>query len=212
MKTNKEKFKSMNSKQKLEYIWEYYRFTILGTIIGVLLVGNLVYTMLKPKPNFDNHLIVTAMMMLDTDKEELDRAYFKENFNSDIYYIPADWSVTDQATIVNDQMMMLKIQVREADVFAMSQARFDRYMEIEGFDPFMPLEEVPEFKPILEAHKDQLLTAKGAEDGKEHVYGIKIEKSNAFQGATILEPLVISLINPPKNMEKALEVVNYLLQ
>ena len=54
MKTNKEKFKSMNSKQKLEYIWEYYRFTILGTIIGVLLVGNLVYTMLKPKPNFDN--------------------------------------------------------------------------------------------------------------------------------------------------------------
>ena len=37
MKTNKEKFKSMNSKQKLEYIWEYYRFTILGTIIGVLL-------------------------------------------------------------------------------------------------------------------------------------------------------------------------------
>lgn len=212
MKTNKEKFKSMNSKQKLEYIWEYYRFTILGTIIGVLLVGNLVYTMLKPKPNFDNHLIVTAMMTLDTDKEELDRAYFKENFNSDIYYIPADWSVTDQATIVNDQMMMLKIQVREADVFAMSQARFDRYMEIEGFDPFMPLEEVPEFKPILEAHKDHLLKAKGAEDGKEHVYGIKIEKSNAFQGATILEPLVISLINPPKNMEKALEVVNYLLQ
>lgn len=212
MKTNKEKFKSMNSKQKLEYIWEYYRFTILGTIIGVLLVGNLVYTMLKPKPNFDNHLIVTAMMTLDTDKEELDRAYFKENFNSDIYYIPADWSVTDQATIVNDQMMMLKIQVREADVFAMSQARFDRYMEIEGFDPFVPLEEVPEFKPILEAHKDHLLTAKGAEDGKEHVYGIKIEKSNAFQGATILEPLVISLINPPKNMEKALEVVNYLLQ
>ena len=139
MKTNKEKFKSMNSKQKLEYIWEYYRFTILGTIIGVLLVGNLVYTMLKPKPNFDNHLIVTAMMTLDTDKEELDRAYFKENFNSDIYYIPADWSVTDQATIVNDQMMMLKIQVREADVFAMSQARFDRYMEIEGFYPFMPL-------------------------------------------------------------------------
>ena len=65
---------------------------------------------------------------------------------------------------------------------------------------------------VVKAHKDHLLTAKGAEDGKEHVYGIKIEKSNAFQGATILEPLVISLINPPKNMEKALEVVNYLLQ
>ena len=212
MKTNKEKFKSMNTKQKLEYIWDYYRFTILGTIIGVLLVGNLAYTMLKPKPNFDNHLIVTAMMTLDADKEALDRAYFEENFNSDIYYIPADWSVIDQSTIINDQMMLLKIQVREADVFAMSQSRFDRYMEIETFDPFMPLEEVPEFKPILEAHKDNLLIGKNSEDGKEHVYGIKIEKTNAFQGANILEPLVISLINPPKNMEKAVEVVNYILQ
>ena len=212
MKTNKEKFKSMDTKQKLQYIWDYYRFTILGTIIGVLLVGNLAYTMLKPKPNFDNHLIVTAMMTLDTDKEALDRTYFEENFNSDIYYIPADWSVIDQSTIINDQMMMLKIQVREADVFAMSQARFDRYMEIEGFDPFMPLEEVPEFKPILEAHRDNLVMGKNSEDGKEHVYGIKVEKTNAFQGANILEPLVISLINPPKNMEKAIEVVNYILQ
>lgn len=212
MKTNKEKFKSMDTKQKLQYIWDYYRFTILGTIIGVLLVGNLAYTMLKPKPNFDNHLIVTSMMTLNTDKEELDRTYFKENFNSDIYYIPADWNVIDQSTIINDQMMMLKIQVREADVFAMSQARFDRYMEIEGFDPFMPLEEVPEFKPILEAHQDNLVMGKNSEDGKEHVYGIKVEKTNAFQGANILEPLVISLINPPKNMEKAIEVVNYILQ
>ena len=212
MKTNKEKFKSMDTKQKLQYIWDYYRFTILGTIIGVLLVGNLAYTMLKPKPNFDNHLIVTAMMTLDTDKEALDRTYFEENFNSDIYYIPADWSVIDQSTIINDQMMMLKIQVREADVFAMSQARFDRYMEIEGFDPFMPLEEVPEFKPILEAYQDNLVMGKNSEDGKEHVYGIKVEKTNAFQGANILEPLVISLINPPKNMEKAIEVVNYILQ
>ena len=212
MKTNKEKFKSMDTKQKLQYIWDYYRFTILGTIIGVLLVGNLAYTMLKPKPTFDNHLIVTAMMTLDTDKEALDRTYFEENFNSDIYYIPADWSVIDQSTIINDQMMMLKIQVREADVFAMSQARFDRYMEIEGFDPFMPLEEVPEFKPILEAHQDNLVMGKNSEDGKEHVYGIKVEKTNAFQGANILEPLVISLINPPKNMEKAIEVVNYILQ
>ena len=212
MKTNKEKFKSMDTKQKLQYIWDYYRFTILGTIIGVLLVGNLAYTMLKPKPTFDNHLIVTAMMTLDTDKEALDRTYFEENFNSDIYYIPADWSVIDQSTIINDQMMMLKIQVREADVFAMSQARFDRYMEIEGFDPFMPLEEVPEFKPILEAYQDNLVMGKNSEDGKEHVYGIKVEKTNAFQGANILEPLVISLINPPKNMEKAIEVVNYILQ
>ena len=212
MKTNKEKFKSMSTKQKMEYIWEYYRFTILGTIVGVLLIGNFVYTMTKPKPYFDNLLIVTAMMTLDTDKVELDEAFFKENFNSDIYYIPADWAITDQSTIVNDQMMMIRIQVREADVLAMSQARFDRYMDIEGFEPFMPLEEVPELAPILEAHKDNLLTAKSMEDGKEHVYGIKIEKTNAFQGADIMEPLVISLINTPKNMEIALEVVNNLLQ
>lgn len=212
MKTNREKFKAMNNKQKAEYIWEYYRFHILGTILGIFLIGQIIHFATQPKPNYDTHLIVTAMMTLDTEKVEADENYFHEQFNADIYYIPADWSVMDQTTIVNDQMMMLKMQVREADILAMSQGRFDKYMNIEAFDPFMPLEEVPELASILEAHKDQLITSKGIEDGKEHVYGIKIEKSNAFQGANIIEPLIISFVDPPKNLEKAIEVLNYLLQ
>lgn len=211
MKTNKEKFKAMTSKQKVEYIWEYYRWHIVGTIIGLFVVGQIIHFATTPKPSFDAHLIVTARMVLDTEKAEEDEKYFRETFNTDIYYLPADWSVIDQTTIVNDQLLMLKMQVREADLFAMSKSRYDKYMEIEGFDPFMPLEEVPGLEAILEEHKDNLLVATGIEDQKEHVYGIQIEKTDVLH-ADIKEPLIISIMDTPKNMEKTIQIIEYLLQ
>ncbi|MEG0579034.1 MAG: hypothetical protein RR490_03870, partial [Niameybacter sp.] len=178
MKSNKEKFKAMNKKQKMEYIWEYYRFTILGTIVGVFLVGQIIILATKPKVNFDTHLIVTSKMVLDSTKMEEEEQFFQEQFNANLYYLPADWSTMDSSMIINDQLMMLKVQVREVDVFAMSQARYDKYMEIEGFDPFIALDEVPEMASLLEQYKDSLLTATSLEDGKEHVYGIQVETLN----------------------------------
>lgn len=212
MKSNKEKFKAMNKKEKIGYIWEYYRFHIIGTLIGLVLIGQIIQIATTPRPDYDTHLIVTAKMSLDTEKSEEDEKYFEETFNTDLYYLPADWSVMDQATIVNEQLLMLKISVREADILAMSQDRYDKYKDIEGFDPFMPLEEVPELADLLEKHKDNLIVGKGVEDQKEHIYGIKIEKSSVLHGATVIEPLIISLIDTPKNMEKAIEIVKYLIQ
>ena len=212
MKSNKEKFKAMNTKEKIGYIWEYYRLHIIGSILGIFILGQMIHFATTPKPDYDAHLIITAQMALDTEKVEEDENYFRETFNTDLYYLPANWSVMDQATVVNEQLLMVKISVREADVFAMSQARYDKYMAIEGFDPFMPLEEIPELADILEEYKDSLVMGKGVEDQKEHVYGIKIEKSNALSGAQVIEPLIISLIDTPKNMEKAIELVKYLIQ
>ena len=117
-KSNREKFKEMNTKQKVGYIWEYYRYAILGTIIGIFLVSQIVTTMLKPKDNFDAHVVVTSKMVIDSAKMEEEEQFFKENFNTDLYYLPADWSQMDSQMVLNDQLMMLKIQVREVDIFA----------------------------------------------------------------------------------------------
>lgn len=211
MQSNKEKFKKMNTKQKFEYIWEYYRFMILGTIIGVFIVGQLVYLAVKPKPNFDTHLIVTAQMVLDTEKMEEEEAFFKEKFNADIYYLPANWSTVDSGMMANDQLLTLKMQVREADVFAMSEVRYDRFMEIDHFDPFLALDEVPEMAPLLEQYKDNLLKGTSVEDGKEHVYGIKVDKVNYLEAGEFVEPLVFSVMSVPKSVEKAVELIDFLI-
>lgn len=210
-KSNREKFKEMNTKQKVGYIWEYYRYAILGTIIGIFLVSQIVTTMLKPKDNFDAHVVVTSKMVIDSAKMEEEEQFFKENFNTDLYYLPADWSQMDSQMVLNDQLMMLKIQVREVDIFAMSEDRYSKYMEIEGFDPFLALDEVPEMAPLLEQYKDSLLTATSLEDGKEHVYGIKVDKLEHLEGGITSEPLVISLISVPKNIDKAVEIIDYLI-
>lgn len=211
MESNKEKFKKMNTRQKIEYIWEYYRFIILGTIIGVFVVSQLIYLAVKPKPNFDTHLIVTAQMILDTEKMEEEEALFAEKFNADIYYLPANWSVVDSNTMVNDQILTLKMQTKEADVFAMSQDRYERFVGVTQFDPFLALDEVPEMAPLLEQYKDQLLVGTSVEDNKEHVYGIKVDKVETLNGAQVIEPLVLSIMCVPNNIEKAVELMDFLI-
>lgn len=211
MESNKEKFKKMNTRQKIEYIWEYYRFIILGTIIGIFVVSQLIYLAVKPKPNFDTHLIVTAQMILDTEKVEEEEALFAEKFNADIYYLPANWSVVDSNTMVNDQILTLKMQTKEADVFAMSQDRYERFVGVTQFDPFLALDEVPEMAPLLEQYKDQLLVGTSVEDNKEHVYGIKVDKVETLNGAQVIEPLVLSIMCVPNNIEKAVELMDFLI-
>lgn len=211
MKSNKEKFKEMNTKGKLGYIWEYYRYAILGTIVGVFLVSQVVIAMAKPKDNFDTHLVVTSKMVIDPVKMEEEEQFFKEKFNADLYYLPADWSQIDSQMVLNDQLMMLRIQVREVDIFVMSEDRYSKYMEIEGFDPFLALDEAPEMASLLEQYKDNLLTATSLEDGKEHVYGIKLDQIESLEAGKAVEPLVISLISVPKNLDKAVEIIDYLI-
>mgnify|MGYP006874693314 FL=1 len=36
-------FKNMSTGKKLEYVWDYYRFHILGTIVLVIVFGSIIH-------------------------------------------------------------------------------------------------------------------------------------------------------------------------
>jgi len=47
-----QKIKSMQGREKRQYIWDYYKFHIIGTIIGVLMLGSLINdTIINPPPS-----------------------------------------------------------------------------------------------------------------------------------------------------------------
>jgi len=46
-----EKLREMNFKEKLEYIWEYYKYFIIGFVVAVIVIFSLIYTMvINPSP------------------------------------------------------------------------------------------------------------------------------------------------------------------
>jgi hypothetical protein len=68
-------FKDLSKKKKLEYIWDYYKLHIIGTILAVLALSSLVYTMFirVPDTNFCGVAIYGQFLSaLNTDKMTAD--------------------------------------------------------------------------------------------------------------------------------------------
>ena len=68
-------FKDLSKKKKLEYIWDYYKLHIIGTILAVLAISSLIYTMFIriPDTNFCGVAIYGQFLSaLNTDKMTAD--------------------------------------------------------------------------------------------------------------------------------------------
>ena len=40
----KEKYKSLSGKKKLEFIYDYYKFPIIGTLLAIIIIGYMAYS------------------------------------------------------------------------------------------------------------------------------------------------------------------------
>lgn len=68
-------FKDLSKKKKFEYIWDYYKLHIIGTILAVLALSSLIYTMFIriPDTNFCGVAIYGQFLSaLNTDKMTAD--------------------------------------------------------------------------------------------------------------------------------------------
>lgn len=205
-------FKELDNKKKMEHIWEYYRWHIIGGIIGIVLLVSLIATMLKPKPPvFAADLIITGKMVVDETKLEETQANFHETMNVGVMTMINDWGKIDQMTMANEQLLMLKFQVKECDVLATSLLKYEKFMAIEDFEAFAALDAIPELQPILEQHQDALIKGVG-EDGKEHVYGIQTDTLNGVEGVELKEDYIIAMITQPKDETAAVNLITHLLQ
>lgn len=68
-------YKDLNKKQKMQYIWDYYKLPIIGTVLGVFFACSLIYTMFirVPDTNFCGVAIYGQFLSsLNTDKMTAD--------------------------------------------------------------------------------------------------------------------------------------------
>ena len=212
------RFKEMDKKQKVKHIWEYYRYHILATIIAVAVIGALGKSILFPPPADEVDIMLAGQMYLDTNSTEV-AEQFKEEFQTGLDFNNMSWDNDPQIASVMFQKIPLLITTNELDIMAIADTTFEKFTQIYGKDMFMPLEEVPELKDLLEKYKDQLFTCDKAigekgelVDAQSHVYGIKVKQFSHLPCIINSEEMIVGLNPKAKDFEKSISMLKYILE
>lgn len=210
-------FKEMDRKQKVAHIWTYYRYHILSTIVGCIVVGMLAKTMLFPPPENTLDILISGPLYADETQTEVMNG-FKSDYNIGLSIMAMDWEIDGQMASVMYQKIPVIIGASDLEILALPQEEYEYFVRIYGAEMFQPLEEVPEFKELLEEHKDHLFTYDKAIDekgneipGESHIYGIKVSSFPTVSCIKQNNEMVIGMTTKLRHKEKAQWMYKYLL-
>jgi len=210
-------FEEMNKKEKVKHIWEYYRWHILATIIAVVMIFSLGKTMLFPQPPDEVDIVIVAQMYTNADYDKVTEQ-FKNEFKTGLDLTNINWQ-DSQTSVVMLQKIPLMITTDEMDIFGASSDAYENFMQIYGEDMFMPLEDIPALSELLKKYKDSLVTCNYVSDEngnkvatEEHVYGIRVDKLSNVPCIEANEEIIVGLTSKVKDLDKAVVMLEYILE
>ncbi len=211
-------FKELDKKEKVKFIWEYYRWIILSVIIGIVVITQLVAAMLTPKEVNDVDILIAAKLGYDETQPQVVSEY-KENFNTGLDLTAIDWENMNQMDMVMLEKIPLLVTAKELDVLGLSGEAFESYVRQLGPDMFIPLDTLPEFEDLLEKYKDRAVISGYELDEDEqliriddHVYGIRSTKFKNIPCIVENEEVILGVTASVKDLEKTAQVLDYLLE
>lgn len=213
------RFEEMNKKEKIKHIWEYYRYHILAVIIGTVVICALGKTILFPEPPNDVDIMFAGQMYIDVNANEI-KENLKEEYGAGVDFSNVNWEGDPEIASVMFQKIPLLITTDELDVMAIATAKYEHFATIYGADMFMPLEDIPELSGLLEKYKDSLYICDKAVDDEgnlidtePHVYGIKTDTFSSNLSCILSSEEMIVGLNPqPKDLDKAISMLKYILE
>jgi len=162
---------NMNTKEKLSYIWEYYKIHIIGTLSGLLLVFSIVHAFVTQTDDFFTLTIVTgfehtftAIMEPDANDQSGEHSPFQSGeMIPGIWFDPELTNNLEDILLANKenhnyevlvnllpinfeslQVLTTHFAVGVIDTFVTYQLDFQLMAE---FDYFFPLDELPFYIP-----------------------------------------------------------------
>jgi hypothetical protein len=209
------KFSDLTSRQKVEYIWEYYKLAIFGIIILVVIIVNIIIRIISPPPET---LITVALTNANSNMTE-DDVLFQEFVEQSGY----DWDDTrvalnsgiflskegqGQTDFANYQALVAQIMVGEIDVLGGEEHIFEKVgagKAMYSLYDILPAE-------VIEKHKAKIKMIKDTETGDEIPCAILLPPDSILikegyykEGAMIGVPLSSS------NLELAVNAIIFLL-
>ena len=208
-------FKDLSKKKKLEYIWDYYKLHIIGTILAVLALSSLIYTMFirVPDTNFCGVAIYGQFLSaLNTDKMTAD-------LNKELN-VPEHTSVQLQNFYSESTDVMVEADLNQkfntyvyALEFHLLLSNAENTKNFTQVEYTTPITDYLSDEKVNELRKKGLvLDAKDPETGELKPYGISLKNSkilkkyNLFQNDT---PYIsfVPIIDNTENTLKTLDIL-----
>lgn len=213
-------FQQLSLEKKLEYLWDYYKFHLLGILILIgFIIGSILIWRQNSKPVLLNGYLLNADWGDEQAQELLEEyasfgAYnlddYNAYFNSSVFI---DTTIKDQMSTVAYTKVMSDLDMKDIDFFFCNQEMFDYFGERETF---LNLEKsMPE--DLYQRFQEQLITIEIFDDNgnvtDSYAAGIDISSSPVLgrlqQQRNLYEDGII-YFTVPYNSEHLEQVWNFL--
>ena len=180
-RTTREKLKTMNRKEKAEFIVEYYGINIVVAVVLISVsIGLVVHFACKKENVLSVYVVNTTQDDCPGDDSAFYADFLKRNgVNPDKVdiSISANLSVPvdaqDSASQTNIQMIQTQLMANSVDVFFAPEDFFKSLGEFEylaDLNDYLPAD-------VLKKYKDDLVYIKGLDSGKTYPVGIRLKNN-----------------------------------
>lgn len=208
MQEAKVDFKSMPFKKRLEYIWDYYKLHIMGTLAVVFFVCSFIYGQVT-KIQYDFNITIAVNSYFDENmskfEDELTGLVVSpevKRHEAEVALIPISGSAGTDAASSMQMMQKFSVQVAAGEIDLLIIDKVDvQEMSEQGL--ILNLDEVQN----INVNDDLLVKTSNG-----YNYGIDISSSNKLKGLTIdSENAVLAVCASSKRLEKVPKVVQWFL-
>jgi hypothetical protein len=212
--TNKEKFKKLKRKDKIDYIWEYYKLHICAGILGIIVVWSLLNIwVFNPPPesavsvNFMGDKIFSNNV--EVLEDELNPIIVTEEMgNQRVRLNTFIFGEDPQMQMAAQTKFAANVSARELDVIIMDKVQFDALV-LQG--SILPLDQVFS-EDDMKSITDRLIRGKSEQDTNEKVYGIDVTDNEKIK--TIMfgdHEKVMGVISNTLKIERSKKVIKWFL-
>lgn len=209
----KKKLKEMTFKGKFEYIWEYYKLHMIGTLIFILFagsIGNSIYMNIKYED------ILTCAIINNPISEE-HRDYMPLGFAEyygldeesetllfdDSFYIDLD--THSESVMASTQKYAAMVAAKSIDTTIADLSFFENHADEGTFYDLSTL--LPE---DLYAQVEEYIYYAKDEEGNEKPFGLNLSSSHFVKGAGLyLNPPILSVVINSQHPDVAIEFIKY---
>ncbi len=181
-------FRRLSFGEKLEYLWDYYKFHLFGFLLLLaLIIGSILIWFDNSKPTLLNGYLLNTDWGDNQTQKLLEEYASFGTYNSDNYNahfncsVYIDTTIKDQMSTVAYTKVMTDLDMKEIDFFFCNQEMFDYFGEREIF---LNLEtSIP--KDLYQRFQNQLIMIEILDDGgnvtNSYAAGIDISNSPVLQ-------------------------------
>ncbi len=213
-------FQKLTKKEKVEHIWEYYRYHILGGAFAIFIVSSLLIQVFGPQPPEPlASVVVMGVYAQDMDKVDQLKKEMESIIEGDGEFGPVelsmhqvDFNSNSPMDAAMNQKLMLMFQAKEIDVLIVEESKFDSYIENIEYGIYESLEDQPELKEILEANQENLVRRIPNGETIEKVYGLSSRNNIKLKSVGLGDDFVISVPAISDKKDNAFKVIKWLYE